>query len=566
MTFDGFFTRRLVAELKSQLLNGKITKIYQPFEQELQIVVRSNRQNFRLASSIHSTYYHVHLTQERPSNPAHAPMFCMLLRKHLENAMILDIRQVENDRIIEFELTGRDEIGDTQHYVLIFELMGRHSNILLVNNTTHTIIDCIKHVPMSQNTYRSLQPGGLYIRPPQNPTQHNIWSLNSTELEQWVMQHYAPLTSGHGNRVIQGMSGLLANELAYRLAHSTKSPTTIVQQFLQDVDSVSPVLIEAKDKLFFYSMPLAHLMGTHTQYDSLSSLLADYFDQKIKLDRIKQVSGDLIQRLHQLIARHYKKLENLEADRQVASDADIYRIKGELLNIYPHRIEKGQTSVELENYYDNQNLLTIELDPRKTANENSQTYYKRYSKYRDALKYIDEQETQTTEEIDYLEGILVQLSQADIEDIGQIKLELIEQGYSSQRKNSEKKRAKAAFSPRHFVSSDGVNIWVGRNNTQNDELSLKKSSKNHWWLHTKDIPGAHVIIEDDNPSDDTITEAGEIAAYYSKYQHSSLVPVDLVRVKNLHKPNGAKPGFVIYEGQRTILVTPDEERIKAMMQ
>ncbi|MCW6663130.1 NFACT family protein [Aerococcaceae bacterium NML190073] len=561
MTFDGFFVHSIVRELRAQLLNGRIMKIYQPFEQELQIVVRSNRQNQRLAASIHPVYYHINLTEERPSNPTHAPMFCMLLRKHLENALILDIRQVDNDRIIEFELSGRDELGDLQNYLLIFELMGRHSNILLVNQAKETIIDCIKHIAPSQNSYRTLQPGAQYVRPPLNEQQTNILALSNTEREHWCLEHAEVLANGQGARIVQGMSTLLAQEVAYWMTHCGMTTIEAMQHLIDQLSSPTPLLI-AGDKLNFYAFNLQHLEGVRTEYAHLSALVSQFFAQKVHVDRIKQVSGDLVQKLQQILERNANKLRKLHQDRSVAQNAETYRIKGELLNAYSYQVSKGANQVVLENYYDDNKKILVELDPRKSAVENGQIYFKKYTKYRDALHFIDEQEALTQAENDYLEGILVQLHQADIEDVELIKQELAEQGYGGQRKGTIKKRAKQTTQPRRFRSSDGVMIYVGRNNQQNDELSLKKATKHHWWLHAKNIPGAHVIVESDNPSDQTMTEAAMIAAYYSKFQQSANVPVDAVQAKYLRKPNGAKPGYVIYEGQRTLFVTPEEKKIK----
>lgn len=565
MSFDGFFVRALVAELKAQLENGRIHKIYQPFEQELQFVIRANRRNQRVVASIHPTYYRILLTEERPSNPINAPMFCMLLRKHLENATILEIRQVENDRIIEFELSGRDELGDLHTYRLIFELMGRHSNILLINSSTETIIDCIKHVAPSLNSYRQLQPGATYIRPPHNDAQTNVMNLTDEELASWATEHAETLAAGLAFQVIQGMSKPSAQAIQYSIVTDGLSSYEAVQRFKEQIDQPTPVLIDNDPTIRFYAFDLPHLEGERTFYPSVSQLLETFYQQKVHLDRVKQLSGDLIQKIKYVIDRNEKKLQKLARDREIASAADTYRIKGELLNAYSYKIGKGLSSVELENYYEDNQLLLVELDPRKSVIENSQQYFKKYTKYRDSLAYIAQQVKLATDENDYLDGILVQLQQADLTDIEEIKAELAVEGYVSQRKGSTKKRAKSTSKPRRFKSTDGVMIYVGRNNQQNDELSMKKASKNHWWLHTKDIPGAHVIIESDKPSDQTMTEAAEIAAYFSKFQQSANVPVDTVQVKNLRKPNGAKPGFVIYEGQQTLFVTPSEKKVLGLM-
>lgn len=564
MTLDGFFIQALVKELRDDLLNGRISKIYQPFEQEIHFVIRANRKNLRLASSIHPTYYHINVTQERTLNPEHAPMFSRLLRKHLEGAFIQNIEQVENDRIIDFDLSGRDELGDVQQYQLTFELMGRHSNIILINPQTNKIIDCIKHIPSSQNSFRILLPGADYHRPPRNDQQINPFALSNEELRKWVSTHEEEISIRKNQQWIQGLGKTASQAIIYLMKEKNYSAFDALMYLMNGIENPTPMMFESNDQLGFYATDLPQIEGSRKEFDSLSELVDQFYEQRIRLDRIKNLSGNIIQQLENIIEKNEKKLVKLQEDYEIAHNADLYRIKGELLSAYSYQINKGETTVQLDNYYADNEPLEVELDPKLTVIENSQQYFKKYAKYRDALKFIDLQKKLTLEENQYLDSVLVQLNQADLEDIEDIKNELQKQGYQSQRKNNSKKRTKTQSKPRRFKSSDGVMIYVGRNNQQNDELSLKKASKNHWWLHTKDIPGAHVIIESDNPSEETFTQAAEIAAYYSKFQYSANVPVDTVQVKALHKPNGAKPGFVIYEGQRTLFVTPKEEAIQAL--
>lgn len=564
MSFDGFYTHAMTKELADTLVGGRIHKIYQPYEQELQIVLRAQRKNYRLDASIHPTYYRLHLTEQKSTNPQHAPMFCMLLRKHLENATILAIRQHANDRIVIFELSGRDELGDLQSYLLIFELMGRHSNILLVNPKTNKIIDCIKHIPPALNSHRSLIPGADYILPPQNDQQKNLFDFKQDDLIQFAIEQEQALESGQAHKVVQGMSPFTSRQIARWINDEQMTPYQALSRFISNFHDIQAVIFKEKDQMKFYAFDLPYLEGHREYYDSLSESLDIFYSEKARLDRVKQLSGDFIQRINQIIHKNVVKLDKLSQDRKVAEAADTYRLKGELINAYLYMIQKGQSEITVENYYDNNQLYTIELNPRLSPSENSQSYFKKYTKYRDSLNYIDKQEKITQAEIDYLESILVQLQQADIEDLEDIKDELEREGYGGKRNKSIKKRAKSKSKPRRYKSSDGVMIYVGRNNQQNDELSLKKASKNHWWLHAKNIPGAHVIVESDQPSEETMIEAAMIAAYYSKSQNSANVPVDTVQAKHLRKPNGAKPGFVIYEGQNTLYVTPVESEIKQL--
>lgn len=561
MSFDGFYSHAMTEELSSFLVNGRIQKIYQPFDQELQFVIRANRKSLRLHASIHPNYYRLHLTDERPSNPMNAPMFCMLLRKHLESSAIIDIQQIENDRIIRFELSGRDDLGDKHTYYLIFELMGRLSNIILVNPETNRIIDCIKHIPPSMNSYRSLQPGADYIAPPRNDQQQNILQMSDEALVSFAMDNEESIKE-KPTKVIQGLSTMSGKQILYWIDQGL-TVSQALSRFKQLFQSPKAYIFYQQDKMNFYANDLTYIDGERQSYDSLSESLDVFFAEKVRYDRVKQITGNLIQRVKQIVDKDKSKLIKLDKDRQVAQAADSYRIKGELLNAYAYQIEKGLQQTELLNYYDNE-MLKINLDPRKNAVENAQNYFRKYTKYRDSLKYIDQQVKITKAEIDYLETILIQIQQADLEDIVDITAELEQEGYINKKNKKKEKRAQSKSTPRRYRSTDGVIIYVGRNNKQNDELSMKKASKNHWWLHTKDIPGSHVIIESDQPSDQTMTEAAEIAAYHSKSQNSANVPVDTLQVKNLRKPNGAKPGYVIYEGQTTLYVTPDEGKIKKL--
>lgn len=565
MSFDGFFTRALTQELTNQLQGGRIHKIYQPFEQELQILIRKDRQVHRLAASAHANYFSLYLSQDKPANPQQAPMFCMLLRKHLEGALLEEIKQYQNDRIIDFIFSGRDEIGLEQSYCLSFELMGRRSNIILINQAQGTIIDCIKHVPSNLNAYRSLTPGASFKRPPHNETQINPYDLNEADLYRFCQSHETEFKSGLAYQLIQGMGKLLAESIAYWMREEDLSAYQALERVKSAIDYPNPSLYPQEDRVDFYALNLPQFDANKRQsYPSLSRLLESFYRVKIHQDRIKQLTGSILQKVNQVLDKDQKKLKKLAQDKKTAQAADQYRLQGELLNAFAHQVTSGSQEVTLANYYNDNQPLTISLDPRLSATDNAQKHFKKYQKYRDALKYVQFEEKKTQEEIDYLEGILVQLSQADLEDVEEIKQELIKQGYVSQKPSKTKKRAQIQSKPRRYQSSDGVMIYVGRNNQQNDQLSLKKASKNHWWLHAKDIPGAHVIVESDKPSTQTLEEAAMLAAYYSKFSQSANVPVDTVQVKNLRKPNGAKPGFVIYEGQRTLYVTPSQEKVQQL--
>lgn len=391
-----------------------------------------------------------------------------------------------------------------------------------------------------------------------------LLDIGQSDLMMFASSHAQDLSSGKGSKFIQGLGREAANSLKYWISDEGYTPYNALRELMDPVGTPTPTLHETDDKMHFYYRDLPIWDNERRHFDKLSELVEYYYSQKVRFDRVNQVSGDLINKLEQILKRNNNKLKNLEKDRRTASSADEYKLKGELINAYMYQINKGDKSAQVENYYDDNNILEISLDPRLSPNENSQKYYKKYAKYRDSLKYIDHQERITKEENDYLESVLVQVEQADIEDLMDIRHELEDQGYFFKNKKNQKKRQQTKSKPRQYISSDGVPIYVGRNNKQNDELSMKKASKDHWWFHTKDIPGSHVIVLSDKPSDQTKTEAAEIAAFYSKSRSSANVPVDTVQVKNLRKPNGAKPGYVIYEGQETLFVTPKEVNIQKL--
>ncbi|MBG9981958.1 NFACT family protein [Aerococcaceae bacterium DSM 111020] len=562
MAFDGFFTRAMIEELKEILVGGRISKIYQPYEQEIQMIIRNQRKNYRLHASIHPVYYRMHLTEERPNNPKQAPLFAMLLRKHLEGAELQAIEQIENDRIVRFTTSGRDEFGDTHQYHLYFELMGRHSNIVLVApQEENKIIDCIKHVPAYQNSYRLLLPGANYQLPPQSEEQINPFQLEQINLMTFAKDNTELIRQGKASQIIQGVGREAANSLAYWMTQENQTAYNALRQLMDGCYHPVPQSSQDDKQMAYYYMFLPIWQGEQRKYEQLSQLLDEYYAQRVRYDRVKQVSGDLIQRLEHIIDKNHKKLKNLAKDKQVASSAEEYRLKGELINAYVYQLSKGDKQATLENYYDDNNPIEVTLDPRLTPIENSQKYYKKYTKYRDSLKYIKHQEKITKEEIDYLESVLIQVQHADIEDLIDLRHELEDQGYFFKKKKNQKKRQQTKSKPRQFKSSSGIPIYVGRNNKQNDELTMKKASKNHWWFHAKDIPGSHVVVMSDKPDDKTMSEAAELAAYFSKSRDSANVPVDTVQIKHLRKPNGAKPGFVIYEGQETLFVTPKEADI-----
>lgn len=568
MSFDGIFTHTMVDELKTLLVSGRISKVHQPYQSEIVLVMRAHGKNHKILLSAHPSYARIQVTDIPYENPTIPPNFCMMMRKQLEGAILEDIEQIGNDRVIHFTFRSRDEIGDVRNVILIVELMGRHSNIFLIEQDTKRIVECIKHVPNSMNSYRSVMPGATYIAPPHqdklNPfetSEAEIKSVLEAESDDAELSLQRKLQTAY-----QGLGADTAAEIVYR---SESNPTEIPAVFLAFIREISnqrytPTLTVSAKKEFFTPTPFLSLTGEQKIYPTLSQLLDAYYSGKAEKDRVNQQGSDLIRLVSVELQRNVKKLKKLEQTLAETEFADDYRIKGEILTAYLHEFEKGQKEVTLPNFYNNEEPLKITLDVRKNPSQNAQKYFAKYQKLRNAVAFVGEQIDLTLNEIDYLESVSTQLSLATPKDVADIKEELIQEGYLKKKKTKKKAMKTQQGKPDHYLSSDGTSILVGKNNLQNDQLTLKTARKTDIWLHTKNIPGSHVIIQSSDPSEETILEAANIAAYFSKSQLSSSVPVDLVPVKFIRKPNGAKPGYVIYEGQRTVSVTPDKELVERL--
>ncbi|WP_275400005.1 fibronectin-binding protein EfbA [Enterococcus faecium] len=566
MSFDGVFTHAMVNELRETLLSGRISKIHQPYENEIVLVIRSRGKNHRLLLSAHPSYARVQITQIDYQNPDNPPNFVMMLRKYLDGAILENIEQIENDRVIHFHFAKRNELGDLQNIILIVELMGRHSTIVLVNQETGKILDAIKHIGSSQNTYRSLIPGVEYIAPPKQEVLNPFSSdkekifqrLSQTELEPKAIQHQ-----------FQGIGFDTAQELTKRLLERPNEKMVVWDEFFSlIINHPVPTFYETTNKDFF--TPIVYQVFSEqasavTTYPTLSQLLDSYYHEKAEKDRAKQQGGELIRKIENELKRNKNKLKKREQTLKESENAENYRRNGELLTTFLTQVPRGVKEVVLPNYYEEDRPIKIALDPALTPNQNAQKYFHRYQKLKNAVKLIGEQIQEAKDEIQYLESVLSQLEIAGPMDIEAIKEELTAEGYLK-KKTQKKQKKKKPSQPDQYFSSDGTLILVGKNNLQNDQLTMKTAKKTDYWLHAKNIPGSHVIIKSDQPSDETITEAAELAAYFSKYRYSAQVPVDLVQVKHIRKPNGAKPGYVIYENQKTVIVTPEQEKIIAMKQ
>lgn len=548
MSFDGFFLHHIVEELRSELVNGRIQKINQPFEQELVLQIRSNRQSHRLLLSAHPVFGRIQLTQTTFENPAQPSTFIMVLRKYLQGALIESIEQVENDRIVEMTVSNKNEIGDHIQATLIIEIMGKHSNILLVDKSSHKILEVIKHVGFSQNSYRTLLPGSTYIAPPSTESL-NPFTIKDEKLFEILQTQET--TAKNLQSLFQGLGRDTANELENILI--TDKLSTFRDFFNQET---KPCLTETS----FSPVPFANQVGE--PFSSLSDLLDTYYKDKAERDRVKQQASELIRRVENELQKNRHKLKKQEKELLATDNAEEFRQKGELLTTFLHQVPNDQDQVILDNYYTNQ-PITIALDKALTPNQNAQRYFKRYQKLKEAVKYLTDLIEETKATILYLESVETVLNQAGLEEIAEIREELIQTGFIRRRQREKIQKRKK---PEQYLASDGKTIiYVGRNNLQNEELTFKMARKEELWFHAKDIPGSHVVISGNlDPSDEVKTDAAELAAYFSQGRLSNLVQVDMIEVKKLNKPTGGKPGFVTYTGQKTLRVTPDPEKIASM--
>lgn len=547
MSFDGFFLHHLTKELQEELLYGRIQKVNQPFERELVLTIRNNRKNYKLLLSAHPVFGRVQITTADFQNPQIPNTFTMIIRKYLQGAIIESITQIENDRILEIAFSNKNEIGDNIKVTLMVEIMGKHSNIILIDKAESKIIESIKHIGFSQNSYRTILPGSTYLAPPKTEAKNPFTVSDEKLFELLQTEDLAPRNL---QKLFQGLGRDTAENLAAQLSNNKlKQFRTFFARPCQPNmtdKSFAAVLFDKSDK----------------QFDSLSELLDVFYQDKAERDRVNQQSSDLIHRVQTELDKNIKKLGKQEKELLATENAEEFRQKGELLTTYLTLVPNNQDQVELDNYYTNEKIV-IALDKSLTPSQNAQRYFKKYQKLKEAVKHLTGLIQETKDTITYLESVETALNHAAISDIEDIREELVETGFVKRRTRDKRHKRKK---PEQYLASDGKTIiMVGRNNLQNDELTFKMAKKGELWFHAKDIPGSHVLIKDNlNPSDEVKTDAAELAAYYSKARLSNLVQVDMIEAKKLNKPTGGKPGFVTYTGQKTLRVTPTEEKINSM--
>lgn len=559
MAFDGITIASITKELNQNLTGGRIYKIAQPESDELLLTIKNNGSQYRLLLSADASLPLVYLTDKNKQSPLTAPGFCMLLRKHLQNARILDITQPGLERIIRIRLEHLNEMGDLCQKTLVIEIMGKHSNIIFCSE--NTIIDSIKHISGMVSSVREVLPGREYFIPQTQDKQDPLASVSIQDFVQKLVSMPMPLYKALYCSYT-GFSPVMAQEICFRAgidgdipagSQETEALNRLYDTFLSmrkqimDGDFAPNIIYEKKTPIEFAALPLALYADKETvSFSSISEVLEHYYEEKNTLTRIRQKSADLRKIVQTALERNIKKYDLQCRQMKDTEKREKYRIYGELLNTYGYGVEPGAKSLEALNYYTNE-TITIPLDDTLTPSENAKKYFDKYGKLKRTFEALSELTIEVKEEIEHLQSIAASLDIAlQEEDLVQIKEELIESGYI--RRKGGNKKAKITSKPFHYISSDGFHMYVGKNNYQNDELTFKMAAGNDWWFHAKGIPGSHVIVKTEGKElpDRTFEEAARLAAWYSKGREQEKVEIDYLQKKNVKKPNGAKPGFVIY--------------------
>ncbi|MCD8091255.1 MAG: NFACT family protein [Clostridiales bacterium] len=582
MAFDGIMVNAAVSELNKTILNGKIDKVYQPERDNIVLQIRSMGNAYRLFLSANPSAPRLNLTETRYENPQTPPLFCMVLRKRIGGGKITKIYQPNFEREVIFEIEAVNEMGDFVINRLILEIMGRHSNLILVSSEG-VILEAARHINYEVSSVREVLPGKAYENPPSqgklNPLElseenfgASIAANPSVKIQQLIYKSYT------------GISPVIAEEICYRaglnssmnteeLTSSDKSALFSSFRALTDeikAEKFSPCIYFENDgkPKEFAPVELSCIDSLkHSTYESCSLMLEAFYSKRDLVFRMSQKTHDLRKLITNNIERCVKKKDIQNRTLKSIENRETHRLWGELLISYAYSIRSGDKEAKVINFYDeNQAEITIPLDPDLSPQENAQKYFKKYNKEKRTFAALQTQIKENEDELYYLESVLTSVSDCTSEqDIREIRRELYEQGFIKKHKGFEKNKKSAKKSePLKFISSDGFSVSVGKNNTQNDELTMKTAKNSDLWFHTKQIPGAHVVVftEGKEVPDTTITEAALLAAYYSKARQGSLVPVDYTAKRFIKKPNGSKPGFVIYTTNKTAYVTPKEELIE----
>ncbi len=579
MALDGITLGLIKTEIETYILGSKIEKIHQPSRNELVFILRTRNGGYRLYLSCDGQSPRVHLTRYNLENPKVPPMFCMLLRKRLCGATLTNIKQIGNDRILIFEFDGTTEIGDKTKYYIVCEIMGQRSNIILCD-ADYMIIDAVKRVDEEKSPIREILPGLKYKLPPLQE-KCDILTDNVDFILNTIISHPEKLISKAVLESIEGFSPIVGREIAYRTVYGDKQVGLLSELekerlkneiFVIKTDIVNDklYLLESVDGIpFDFSFSNIRQYGTSLvkkEYDSVSELLDDFYFEKDKINRIKRKASDIFKLLNCAVERTSRKINNRKSELLKSENREQTRIYAELITANQYHLTEKSSVYKLENYYDNNNIVEIPANPALTPLQNAQKYFKEYKKAVNAEKMLHNLIEEGEQELIYLDSVLDILSRTETErEISEIRGELEQGGYIKKKKGNKNKKEKP-LPPIEYRSTDGFRILVGRNNIQNDVLTLKTAMNYDLWLHVQKNAGSHTVIVADKKeiSETAIIEAACIAAYHSKAYASSSVAVDYTLIKNIKKPVGAKPGKVIYNTYNTIYVTPSKEVIEKL--
>lgn len=573
MAFDGIVISNLTYELNTNLVGGRISKISMPEDNELIFTIKNNAKTYRLLVSASASLPLVYLTDVNKPAPKVAPAFLMLLRKYIGTAKINNIFQMGLERILCFELEHLNELGDLSHKRMYIEIMGKHSNIIFTDEN-NKIIDSIKRISANMSSLREVLPGREYFLPEELKKK----DLLNTKLEEFIeilkSKEYPLSKSIYMN--FAGISPLIAEEIILRASLPSQAPSTslgeleythlfhTIQNLLEDINNhnfTPNIIYKGEEAIEFSSINLYSYEGKEYKresFDSVSKMLYDFYSSREAFVLNRQKSSDLRRIVNTALERASKKYDLQEKQLQDADKKDIYRVYGDLLNTYGYSLKGGESSFTTENFYDDNKEITIPLDKNKSAKENAKKYYDKYAKLSRTTKALSEEILKTKNDMEHLQSIQTALEvSSDDESLSQIRQELVDFGYI--KKHSSAKKQKITSHPYHYISSDGYDIYVGKNNYQNEELTFKVATGNDWWFHAKGIPGSHVILKSNNEEelpDRAYEEAAALAAFYSKAKDADKVEVDYIQKKNIKKVAGAAPGFVIYHSNWSMVATP----------
>lgn len=582
MAYDGVTLYHLIKEFKPLLIGGRIRKIYQPEIDEIRLLVNLGNQKKHLLLSANASNPRVYMTEKIKENPSAAPSFCMVLRKYLLNGTIIDIAQHETDRIMEISVTSKNDFNEIVVRKLLVEIMGRNSNIILVDESMK-ILDSLKKVGSTSSRYRQILPGRDYVYPPEN-NRLSFFKLDANLFNELMSNYSDASVEKFFVQALLGISPNISREIAFRSGIdpqtsvsglSKKQKQFLCEAFTQVINEIGqksvPVIIYLGRKMVdFSTIDLHYLRSDHRfeAYPSISEMLEAYYFMRDKALRFKTRAANLRQQLDILVRKNIKKLDNLQQDVDASHKNEKFKLYGDLITANIYAIEKGQEIATLVNYYDPDcPTIDIPLKVNRTPAQNAQHYYKKYNKSKTALKHLASYILETEEKIYYLESLVNSLEQStELAELDEIRHEFLHSEFNNKAISKEDKKKQLPSKPLHYISSEGFHIFVGKNNYQNDFISTKMGKSEDCWLHVKDAPGSHVLIVAGGRfiTERTLLEAGNLAAWYSKSRGSSNVPVDYLEFKYLKKPSKAKPGMVIFTNQNTMYVTPTQDGVESM--